>query len=555
MFAPQNQTPNVIDALSGNLSEWYNAVDEALRTSEIIPGEYEYTTATSYGNVGPINEGDTTYVDIFPDRFKIISLDNSYITLEQEVTIEVPNQTNLLFTEYYIGYKCSADAIDQYRIYSNTDKIQDVHNARYEWFMFYNSLSNEAKANSDCFATIEKIRNHNPMVPGVYVNLSKVVSEGKTITVTIPLRIPVSFFLLLFNMRYYPNWAGKLSIELMPSYRNIVIAPVVSEAYLFGEDIIGIDVKETIEDDYVCDLGFRNINESAKSNIVLMSTGDAPNKVYSCEVFDEEQTFKCNTQTTKSVKIKLATYMLKTEVFNALHARFITGPMLFPIHVVQIRDFTQELGSNNTTTPTTYDTAATIALKHCDTMFTVFRQSQHSNTCFLNPQISYSFNIDGKFYPREPYNTVNDSRHFNMLLDALNVNNSLLTSVSDEILTSTQPYYKLLESDASGVITEKKKWCGKDNSDFFIGLPFAEAEDFQGGITTSGTVQIELRGERLADTSMKDVRYISPVGIYFEDAVLKVWGLKPIGRPQIEITSATPEQIIAGLPKVAERHE
>ncbi|KAH0785181.1 hypothetical protein GPJ56_010824 [Histomonas meleagridis] len=142
--------------MSGKSQDWYNEVDEAVKASEIIPGNYEYTTATSYGNVGDINEGDTTYVDILTDRFNIIGLDNSYITLEQEVPITVPPQSNLLFEVYYVGYKCSADAIDQYRVYSNTDKIQDVHNARYEWFMLYNSLSDEAKAGNDCFATSEK---------------------------------------------------------------------------------------------------------------------------------------------------------------------------------------------------------------------------------------------------------------------------------------------------------------------------------------------------------------------------------------------------------------
>ncbi|KAH0803754.1 uncharacterized protein GO595_003528 [Histomonas meleagridis] len=98
--------------MSGKSQDWYNEVDEAVKASEIIPGNYEYTTATSYGNVGDINEGDTTYVDILTDRFNIIGLDNSYITLEQEVPITVPPQSNLLFEVYYVGYKCSADAID-----------------------------------------------------------------------------------------------------------------------------------------------------------------------------------------------------------------------------------------------------------------------------------------------------------------------------------------------------------------------------------------------------------------------------------------------------------
>ena len=116
MFAPQNQQPDVIDAWSGTLQDWYDSIDNALTVSEVIPGNYDYTTAPSYGNVGDINEGNSTFVDIACDRFKIISLDNSFISLEQEVKIKVPSQANLKFTEYYIGYKCSADIIDQYRI-------------------------------------------------------------------------------------------------------------------------------------------------------------------------------------------------------------------------------------------------------------------------------------------------------------------------------------------------------------------------------------------------------------------------------------------------------
>ena len=528
MFAPQNQEPNTIDAVSGSLTEWYDAVDEAIKVSEIIPGNYEYTTATSYGNVGDINEGDSTYVDIFTDRFKIISIDNSYITLKQVVYIKVPSQANLAFKEYYIGYKCSADCIDHYRIYSNTDKIQDVHQARYEWFMFYNSLSDEAKKGNDCFATLDKIRERNPMVPGVYVDVSAITTATE-IKVEIPLRIPIAFFLLLFNMRYYPNWAGKLSIEIIPTYQNLVIAPVCDEATL-------IAAKSVVEGDYLCDLGFRNINETVKNNI--KATTGSGSTTYA--TMDAAVQWICNTQTTKDVKIKLATYLLQMDVFNSLAARYIQVPMLFPIHIVQVRDFTQHLKTN-----TTVNTAATIGLKHCDTLFCVFRQSQYSRTCFINPQITYSFNVDGKFYPREPYDTIDDSRNINMMLDALNVNNSLLTSINKDILTSVQPYYYKNTYNSTGDNTQTKVFLGKDNSNFFIGLPFADSEDFMGGISTGGTVQIELLGERLQKTSIKNIEFIAPVGIYYEDALLKVRSMKPDGRSQIEITQATIEQIIA----------
>lgn len=159
MLAPQNQTPTLFDSMQGNQTDWYNAVDEALRLSEIIPGEYEYSTATSYGQVDDINEGDSTYFDIKCDRFKIISLENSYLTMKQEIPITIPKQTDNIIEIYFGGYKFSPDIIDQYRIQSNTDLLFTSNNSRYEWFLMYNSISDAAKQNSDCFATIDKIRN------------------------------------------------------------------------------------------------------------------------------------------------------------------------------------------------------------------------------------------------------------------------------------------------------------------------------------------------------------------------------------------------------------
>ena len=545
MFAPQNQEPDIIDAWSGTLQDWYDSIDNALTVSEIIPGNYEYSTATSYGNVGDINEGDSTFVDVFCDRFKIISLDNSYISLEQEVIIKVPSQKDLVFTEYYIGYKCSADIIDHYRFYSNTDKIQDVHNARYEWFMLYNSLSDEVKNGSDCFATIDKIRNHNPMVPGVYVDLSKITAETE-ILVKIPLRIPIAFFLMLFNLRYYPNWAGKLSIEIFPTYQNLVVAPVVShEAF--------VEHKERIETTSY-DLGFRNIGEYPSNNIKKtvekITTGDGADKKEEEKVVYKAvtQQFVGMIQVTKNIKIKLAQYMLRMEVFNALSLKYLNVGMLFPIHQVQIRDFTQDLPlASKSDVPVRYNTAATIGLTHCDTMFIVFRRSQHSRTCFTNPQITYRVNIGGKFYPNETYQTFDDQRHVNLLLDSLNVNNSLLTSISKDILTSTQPFYHRIVYDAEGKGTDKKCWNGGDNSNFFIGIPFADSEDFMGGLSTTGTVQIELSGDRQVHTEAKSVKFIAPVGIYYEDVLLKIRSQKPMGRSQIEVTTASIEQILSGV--------
>ena len=258
--------------------------------------------------------------------------------------------------------------------------------------------------------------------------------------------------------------------------------------------------------------------------------------------------FEGGGQVTKNIKIKLAQYMLRMEVFNALSLKYLNVGMLFPIHQVQIRDFTQDLPlASKSDVPVRYNTAATIGLTHCDTMFIVFRRSQHSRTCFTNPQITYRVNIGGKFYPNEAYKTFDDQRHVNLLLDSLNVNNSLLTSISKDILTSAQPFYHRIVYDAEGKGTDKKCWNGGDNSNFFIGIPFADSEDFMGGLSTTGTVQIELSGDRQVDTAIRGAKYIAPVGIYYEDVLLKIRSQKPMGRSQIEVTTASIEQILSGV--------
>mgnify|MGYP001082623571 CR=1 FL=1 len=540
MFAPQNQQPNVIDSMTGSMEEWYNAVDEAVRKSEVIPGNYEYTVATSYGNVGDIAEDSSTYFDISCDRFKVVSLDNSFITIEQNIKIKVPDQSDLNYSKYYIGYKYAADCIDQYRIYSNTDLVQTQNHARYEWFMMYNSVSDEAKRNSDLYATTEKVRSMNPLVPGVYVDLSDINNDESFITVHLKNRIPLSSFLTLFNLRFFPNWSGKLSIEVYPSYRNLVICPVIQDQVLELDDKafnLSINNPETdLQTLATVNFGFRNINQPTFNAV---KTNQQSNEY---EV--HPQVFRCNGDEcyATNCKIRLATYLLKMDIFNALAAKYIQVPLIFPIQTVQIKDFTQVLieadqdGSH-------FNTANTLALKHCDAIFTVFRDGEYARTCFENPFITFQFNVDGKMYPREMNRTYEDERFLNMTMDALNINNSLLTSLGRDLRTSLQPYARFYKSDSNGNFDEFERWSLGDYSNFMIGIPFCDSEDFMGGISTTGTVQIELHGTR---DKISNIKY-KATAICFEDALLKIRAVKPDGRPQIEITNASIEQLMAGM--------
>lgn len=228
------------------------------------------------------------------------------------------------------------------------------------------------------------------------------------------------------------------------------------------------------------------------------------------------------------------------DIFNALAAKYIQVPLIFPIQTVQIKDFTDVLPA----VEGHFTTANTLALKHCDAIFTVFRDGEYARTCFENPFITFQFNVDGKLYPREVNRTYDDERFINLTLDALNLNNSLLTSVGKDLRTSLQPYHTEQAASATGVLTAKEIWKPDDHSNFVIGIPFCDSEDFMGGISTSGTVQIELSGDRVKKTTA--IKPYRATAICFEDALLKIRAVKPDGRPQIEITNASIEQVLMG---------
>jgi hypothetical protein len=561
MFAAQNQEFNVIDSLSGSVTQWYADVDAAIKKSDVVPGTYEYTITPSYGNVGTLQEGASTNVDITSTRFSLVSVDNSFIRLTQKMTIKVSKalDKNRIDSLYYIGYQYAPEAILQYRIYSNSDLIQTVNWANYEWFLIRNSVQPESKEQSDQYATIDKIRRMDPNVPGVYVDLSALNAADREVEISFDLRIPLNSFLMFRNLRYIPQWAGKITLEIIPSYKNIVIAPCydpMDKNYISlipaatldgtGKDALWALVNANSKD---FNVGFHNINQTTKW--LITTTGDAADGT---GIALQDLKFSCDSQITDKVEIHLATYMLDMEVFNALAAQYFQVPLMFPIQIVESKDFTKQMGTDDT-----IDNAMTVQLKHADGMYTVFRKDIHSHSCFENPEISFQFNIDGKYYPRAPFNSVNDLRTTNQTLDALNFNNCLTTSINKDTHNSMQPFRYYYDAPAAGgnlntVASKKIMYQSGDRSNFCIGIPLCDGEDFMGGISTSGTVQVQITGHRLntnPDPNAPNIKaFGAPIAIFTEDVILKVRSTKPPGTPQISLTHASIEQIIAAAGSV-----
>ena len=539
----QNHSASIMDVLEGTVEEWYDQVDGLLKASDFIPGNYEYSINVAYSNSGSFSEGGQTHLDIGCDRFKIISLDNSYISLEMTIPVTVPalaNTTDKRIKKMYIGFKSAFDAIDQYRIYSNTDLIQTQNHANYESYLQYMALSDVAKENSELYATWDKIQTLNEDVPGVYVDLSGMAyNSSVTIDIPLKLRIPLNQFLMFANLKWFPGFFGKLTLEIYPSYKNLVVCPIISEHIIpeYAADADGY-VKSSELAAYVTNnlatstvgsnlFGFRQIGTE-----VLAGITNGKDAIM--------RTFTCTTSTTNKCHIRLAETVVRMDVYNQVLSRFINQPMLFPIQTIISKDFSTGMPG---TTNGPINLTMTNALNHCNSMFIVFKKSNNDRTCFENPMIKWQVNIDGKFFPREEYQTYNDHRNMNLFLDATNFNGNGLFSVPIDIYHSLQPFVTSWKYTAAGQGSENQTFVPKDRSNFAIGIPFCEDDTFQAGIHSGGTVQVELRGSR---TGIFPTMYTtSPTGLYVEDCILKLRAVKPSGEPQIAYTHATPEQLLS----------
>ena len=558
MLAPQNQQFTVLDSIESTQTAWYDEIDQAIRRSDIIPGDYEYTSATSYGNVVDIHENDATLVDLAPPRFKVISLDNSYITIEQsvDITINVDPHSNQLTKYWYVGYKFAPEIIGQYRIHTNTDLLQTVNHANYEWFMIQNSVSDDVKEKDECYATIDKIRRMDPNVPGTYIDVSNVQHAGTQIKVPINVKIPLSSFLLFYNLKWFAEWMGKITIEIYPSFKNLVICPVVPKggdtSFTYNTNHTAT-VQELLDGNPTFHLGFHNINEQFLGVIGAASKTTLDTNA-STGVLSNIK-FSANDQVANHTQIRTAQYMLQADVYDSIAQRYMQKPLVFPIQTIESKDFTSAVqGAGNPV-----DSAMTVGLKHCDAAFVVFRKDINTTTCFENPNIKeLTFNINGKYYPRESINTLEDVRARNLTLDALNCNRSLITQVPKDLHTSIQPYtvVRKLASATAGAnssvdLTVKDSdsvrkliFTDGDRSNYFLGIPFADSDDFMGGISTANaTIQIQMRGTRPSSGYNTGVTFGQPTMIVTQDCLLKIWGFKSSVRKQIEITHETIEQI------------
>jgi hypothetical protein len=278
---------------SASIRKWYDDVTHAMSLSEVRPGSYTYRTVPASTGTSALNEGSRTTFTIKANRFQMISIPNSYITVRQSVPITIPAYGSFTGTgadrvytgptavEYFVGYRDSAAIFDNYIVYSNNDVLQKVSTACYEWFLNDVSTLDTAKESNDTYATLKKIRARNSKVPGEYINISNITAETN-IVVEFDLKIFLNRFLIFRNLNWITDWMGEITIELNPSFKNIVVNPVIPESTFVVYPNIQVKVDElnnaaagtTDAANRLVDLGFHQLGQPMRNKFKFEANGN-----------------------------------------------------------------------------------------------------------------------------------------------------------------------------------------------------------------------------------------------------------------------------------------
>ena len=86
---PSTVGTDAFDLLDGSVSSFYAQVDEAIVASEVVKGQYRMTINPAYNAPNPVDSNSFTTVGLTQSGPMVVDLENSYITTEVELSLNI----------------------------------------------------------------------------------------------------------------------------------------------------------------------------------------------------------------------------------------------------------------------------------------------------------------------------------------------------------------------------------------------------------------------------------------------------------------------------------
>ena len=522
---PTTASNDAYDMLDGSLSSFYQEVDEAIVASEVVKGQYRLTVNPAYNSPNPVAINNFTTVGLSQSGPMVVDLTNSFITATAHMIINLHNFTKSAdqtkkYGAFFVGWKSSIEAINRYDVLVNSTPVYNQSFCGEESFLQYQVLNENVKHTSPyVYTSYTEAKNMSPNVCGTYVFLDVKTNDytGADIPVDIPIKIPITNFLILRNLKYLLSWMGKWELRLYFNYDNMVVLPIDNTVLAAA----GFDANEKVVAHHE---QFRQLTEGfnfVNNNAMVLNIPTVKSMTF------------------ENVEMVSAQFQLRMDICEMLKQKYLGGkPLTFPVSTFQIAKFTQPAGTGTAIQPASnaqLDCVLCQAINNCDTLFILPFLTGLQHTVCTNPHIENFQLHAGEYgtYPTQPFDTFEKGiattrliRYINLVADCLNVNNSALTSFNSDAWGAH--HYQLPVSGDMTRATADTNYKGPngvafDQSNYFIGIPFSTDDDFQGGLSSpSSNINFKITGQ-LYNTSSSAITYTTPfTACFLIDGVLMI---------------------------------
>ena len=425
---PSSQANTAVEVIDGTVSEFYNVMDQCIRRSEVMPGQYKSITSPSYSNNCPIDESSFTTIDVGCPSPQVVDINNSFITAVVEVPITFPAglQAYNNVNTFFVGWRSSLDILQRYIIYCNHKVVYDQVYVGEESYILQSLIPEHVRCRRpNQYTTYDNASSFSPDVCGTYVTINaKAGGENNptaltgdiTVHVKIPIKLDISQFLLFQNFKYLPGFCGTWSIKLYPSTQNMIVCPVdprytVPKAKL--ELLTMLDSTTTTAgysiDSY--DHHFVQIGDPVKCLKTVKfvaptfattspTTGNySTSMTYKSVITPGTITITAGRAKVHEVLYHQTQFELMYDIYDGLKARYMQRPLTIPVNKLDYGRFAGAISSNSST--------YTAAVSNVESIFILpFKDDMHHTVCF-NPQFENLYLSISGFgnFPQQPFNT------------------------------------------------------------------------------------------------------------------------------------------------------
>ena len=514
-----------VDSGLTQIASYFNIVDNAVKTGDTNK-RYAISSNASTAPSCPFNIGSWTSFVISPQGDNMCDLFNSYLTVDFHLgafTGTFPSidsgSTSLGFVipGYWVGFKDSMDAIEQYQILANGQSIYTQSNAIEESYITH-LASTEAVKHVDVYSKVtheDAWLSTGTHATGVVINNTNKASDH-----IISLKIDIRRFLPLASVKYLPEFVGNIELRVKWGISGLVCTPL-SHEYVCANPFnyhkaVATGASSTTG---IITNKFVPFNELEAGNVRGITGVTESSGTVTLTSGIQSAIVMSGTPSIQNCFSHLACFGLDDNLYQQLIQRYMKESLSFPIQTLTFNQMNGNMGGAKTAN--TF--SLTVTPRFVDTIFVLFPKNTYHHTCYENPLFSeLSLKMGGYGSVPEVPITTTGPEFYELVSNAFNTNNDL-TGFNKDVMKSL-----------TNTANSSAGWYSYDVSNFVLAFPTSTDNTFQQGQTSNTPITYQLKVAYTSGSPYYDTSTCNPIMGFLKDSVLAIQ-LRPSGPPIISL--------------------